>query len=65
MADDAFNEETGMIDVYKLLPEQGDSVMVVNCGDHFEIRHHHFGPEPLLLTDQDIELLKRGHITWN
>ena len=65
---DAIDEETGQVNVFELLPEAGDSVMIVNCGDHFEVRHHRWrvnhSPQ-IFLTDEDIELLKRGQITWN
>ena len=53
------------MNVYKLCPEVGDSIMVVNCGDHFELRHHHWMTEPLLLTDEDITKLKQGILTLN
>jgi len=65
---EGINEETGHVDVYALLPNAGDSVMIVNCGDHFEVRHHSWSPggePPLYLTDEDIERLKQGVITWN
>ena len=68
MSVDAIDEETGLVDVYTLLPKPGDSVMIVNCGDHFELRHHTWvvsGAPPLLLTERDIERLKQGIITWN
>lgn len=68
MAADGIDEENGIVDVYKLLPDCGDSVMIVNCGDHFEVRHHKWSLNPvppIELTQQDIELLKRGLITWN
>ena len=63
------DEKTGLVDVYALLPEQGDSLMIVNCGDHFEMRHHRWSMSgqkpPLMLTEQDIERLRQGAITWN
>lgn len=62
---DGIDEKTGMVNVYQLLPEPGDSLMIVNCGTHFEIRHHHWTTPPLVLTEQDIEKLKQGLITWN
>ena len=68
MAVDGIDEETGLVDVYALLPEHGDSVMIVNCGDHFEMRKHCWsitGQPPLILTDQDLTFLKQGRITWN
>ncbi len=65
MAGDGIDEVTGKVDVYKLCPEKGDSIMIVNCGTHYEVRHHHWDLPPLLLTDEDIERLRRGQITWN
>jgi len=68
MNEDGIDEKTGLVDVYTLLPKPGDSVMIVNCGDHFELRHHSWsvtGVPPLVLTDHDIELLKQGIVTWN
>lgn len=59
------DEKTGVINVYELLPQQGDSLMVVNCGSHFEIRYHHWQTPPLALTDEDIEDLRQGRIVWN
>jgi hypothetical protein len=64
----AINEETGTVNVFELLPDAGDSIMIINCGDHFELRHHKWNSlphPPLHLTEHDIELLKAGHITWN
>lgn len=62
---DGIDEKSGTVNVYKLLPEPGDSLMIVNCGTHFEIRHHHWSKPPLALTDEDIEKLKQGSIVWN
>ena len=61
----AIDEKTGTVNVYDLLPAHGDMIVITNCGDHFEIRHHHFTWPPLLLTDEDIEQLRQGRITWN
>lgn len=65
MSTDGIDQKTGKVNVYKLCPEMGDSIMIVNCGDHFEIRHHHWEVAPLFLTEQEVELLKAGRITWN
>jgi len=65
---DGIDDKTGLVDVFTLLPKPGDSVMIVNCGDHYEMRQHSWtvtGAPPLLLTDHDIEQLKQGIITWN
>jgi hypothetical protein len=59
------DQKTGTINVYELCPEVGDSIMVVNCGTHFEIRHHHWTVPPLALTDDDIEDLKAGRVIWH
>ena len=68
MATDGIDEENGIVDVYRLLPEQGDSVMIVNCGTHFEVRHHRWSVQQvptMELTPHDIELLKQGRIRWH
>jgi hypothetical protein len=59
------NQKTGSFNVYEALPEDGDTIIITNCGSHFEIKYHHWSTPPLLLTDTDIELLKQGRITWN
>lgn len=65
MSKTGIDEKTGTLDVYRLCPEMGDSIMVVNCGTHFEVRHHHWEQQPFGLTELDIEYLKQGLITWN
>jgi hypothetical protein len=62
---DGIDQKRGIINVYELLPEAGDSVTVMNCGTHFEIRHHHWTVPPLALTDADIENLKAGRVVWH
>lgn len=62
---DGIDEATGTVDVYSLCPNPGDSIMVVNCGSHFEVRHHHWEETPLNLTDKDVTNLRQGLITWN
>ena len=62
---DGINEETGTVNVYKLLPDAGDSILIVNCGDHYEVRHHTWKPSSLELTPDDIDKLKQGRIVWN
>lgn len=57
--------KTGTVNVHDLCPEPGDSIMVVNCGTHYEVRHHHWECRPLGLTDEDIHDLKTGQIVWN
>lgn len=59
------NKKTGTINCYELLPEVGDSVTITNLGTHFELRQYHWSNPPLLLTDEEIERLKAGHITWH
>jgi hypothetical protein len=65
MSADGIDEKTGMINVYIACPKAGDSIMVTNLGDRFEIHHRsHQAPE-LLLTDNEIERLKQGIIVWH
>jgi len=62
------DEEDGTVNVYKLLPNPGDSVMIVNCGNRFEIRHHSWVEGEggmLMLTEEDIDKLTAGRIVWN
>jgi len=59
------DEKTGVINVFKLCPEPGDSIMIVNCGTHFELRHQHWEPVTLSLTEEELEGLRQGIITWN
>lgn len=65
---DGIDYKKGIINVYSLLPETGDSLMIINHGTHFEIRQHswtvHSAP-PLHLTDDDLDRLRQGLITWN
>jgi len=66
MGIDGIDEEKGVIDLHSLLPGEGDSVMIVNCGNHFEMRQYtHTHGERIYLTDDDIKHLKAGSITWN
>lgn len=61
-------DDEGMLNVWRMLRNQGDSVLVVHCGDHFELRCHRFEVQPyppMHLTDDDIEHLKQGSIVWN
>jgi hypothetical protein len=62
---DGINQVTGDVNVYDLLPEQGDSMMIVNCGTHYEIRYHRWELPPLILTDEDIEALRNGRVVFN
>ena len=59
------DQKTGMVNVYELLPEQGDSIMIVNCGTHFELHHHHWEQPPLVLTEEDSEAIRAGRVVWN
>lgn len=61
------DEDTGTVNVYDACPNKGDSVMIVNCGDHFEVRHHtrETVTQAAVLTEDEINRLKQGHITWH
>jgi hypothetical protein len=58
----------GIIDLFALLPQCGDSVTVTNCGDHYEMLERKFNwsvvPE-VALTEHDIKCLKAGTIHWH
>lgn len=61
-----YDEKTGRVNLYEMLPEPGDILVVQNCGDHFAIRHYNaYMAPPLLLTDEEIEKLRQGQIVWN
>lgn len=64
---DGIDHDDKTIDLRKLLPNQGDSVMIVNCGDHYEMSERRLVlmPEEATLTDDDLKHLRRGTITWN
>lgn len=62
---DGIDEMNGTVDVYKLCPKPGDSITVINCGTHYEVRHAHYEVRPLYLTDEEIEALKAGTIVFN
>lgn len=60
------DQVTGDVNVYDLCPERGDSILIVNCGTHFEIRYHRWNlDQPAALTDEDIDDLKHGRVTWH
>ena len=60
------DEDEGTVNVYDACPNEGDSVMIVNCGDHFEIRHHSRSSSPeAKLTEDELKQLQQGSITWH
>lgn len=62
----AYDAKRGRINLYEMLPEQGDILVVQNCGDHFSIQHYNvYATPPLFLTDEEIEKLRQGQIVWN
>ena len=65
MSANGIDEETGLINVYAECPKQGDSIMVTNCGDSFEVRYHTHDEPALYLTDSDIDQLTKGTVIWN
>lgn len=63
---DAINQQTGMVNVYKLLPNAGDSLLIVNCGTHFEVRHQTVPATPTLyLTEDDVQRIRDGTMVFN
>lgn len=62
---DGINEQEGSINLHELLPAVGDSVMIVNRGDHFELNQQPFPHPTLLLTNDEIERIRKGTIIWN
>lgn len=62
---DGIDQKKGTINVRILCPEPGDTVVVVNCGSHYEVRHQNWTAEPLYLTDEDIEQMRMGEIIWH
>ena len=64
--DHGIDEDSGTVNVYAACPNKGDSVMIVNCGDHFEVRHHSRQlPPEATLTDDELRRLHQGQITWH
>ena len=60
------DDEEGTVNVYAACPNEGDSVMIVNCGDHFEVRHHQRSKTVVAtLTEDELDKLRQGHITWH
>jgi hypothetical protein len=62
------DEKRGIVHLNEIIPEVGDSVMIVNCGDHFELTQHSWKVAPVPpvhLTDEDIQRLKQGTINWH
>lgn len=64
MAGKLVDPDAGSLNLYELLPMQGDSMWVMNCGDHYEIRYYRVVGPALTLTADDIEALKNGEITF-
>jgi len=63
---DAIDQRTGIVKLYELLEEPGDSVVIAHCGDHFEIHYHRQYKEgDMILTESDIEALRLGRIVWH
>lgn len=63
---DVINQQTGTVNVYKLLPRPGDSILIVNLGTHFEVRHQTVPVTPTLyLTEDDVERIRNGTMVFN
>lgn len=59
------DKKTGTINCYELLPELGDSVTITNLGTHYELRHYHWEEPPLLLTEEEVDQIRAGHMIWH
>ena len=55
---DGIDEETGTVDVYSLCPNQGDSITIINCGTHYEMRHRQWVFGEIELTDKAVARLR-------
>lgn len=62
---DTIDQKRGTINVRELLPEHGDSLVVTNCGTHYEVKHLNWTQPPLSLTDDDIDALVSGKVVWH
>lgn len=53
-----------VIDLDEMIPEQGDTVTIINCGTHLEVVQHKVcvGME---LTEEDMQAIRSGEVTWN
>ena len=56
---------TGLVNVKQLAPAEGDAIVVVNCGTHYEIRYYQLVQPGLELTEEDIQNLMAGRVTFN
>lgn len=57
--------ETDLVNVKRLAPSEGDAIVVVNCGTHYEIRYYQVVQPALELTEEDINNLMAGTICFN
>ena len=64
VAEKQINPDAGSLNLHELLPTHGDSMWVMNCGDHYEIRYYGVVGPALTLTADDTEALKNGEITF-
>lgn len=62
--DDAIDQEKGTVNLYKLCPNAGDSLMVVNYGTHFGLSYHSWDSGQLKLTAEDLADIKGDRIIW-
>ena len=63
MSNRGVDEEKGTVNVYEACPNKGDSVVIINCGDHFEVRHEALVEQ--VLTEEEVARINQGHITWH
>jgi hypothetical protein len=52
------------LDLHEMMPETGDKIIIINTGHSFEVYTIELGEPPLFLTDEEIDLLTRGEITF-
>lgn len=64
-AESVMSEKPQAVILQDMIPNEGDSIMIVNCGDYYEMHSNSRTPHPLVLTETDIERLKQGLIVWN
>lgn len=59
------DEKKGIIHLHEVIPNEGDSLLVVNTGERFEFRQQSWLRPPFDLTADEIVRLKAGTIVFN
>ena len=66
--DPVIDEDTGTVNVYRMLPQVGDSVLITNYGYFFQVQNSgpsYINQKALTLTSEDVDALREGRVTWH